>query len=112
MTTTAKCLLEAKYAENSQTTQFTSPSGTRTIIDKFSATNVTGSNATLVINIVASGGSASAANVILQTKTIAAGEVYLCPEIVGQILGAASFVSTLAGTGSAIVIRASGREVT
>lgn len=111
MTTTPTCLLEAKYAENSQTTQFTSTS-VKTIIDKFSATNVTASAATLAINIVASGGSASTSNVILQTKSIAPGECYLCPEIVGQILLTGDFVSTLGGTASAIVIRASGRQVT
>lgn len=111
MTTTSKCLLEAKYAENSQTTQFTS-TGARTIIDKFSVTNVTGLGATLAINVVANGGSASAANVILQTRTIQASETYLCPEIVGQVLNSGDFVSTIAGTASSLVIRASGREVT
>jgi hypothetical protein len=111
VTTIAKCGLEAKYAENAQTTQYTAATGVRTIVDKFTATNVTASAATLAVNIVASGGSASAANVILQTKTLASGECYTCPELVGQILNAGDFVSTLAGTASAIVIRMSGREV-
>jgi len=111
VTTHAKCLVEAKYAENSQTTQYTAATGVRTIVDKVTATNVTASAATLAVNIVASGGSASAANVVLQTKTIATGECYTCPELVGQILNAGDFISTLGGTASAVVIRLSGREV-
>lgn len=109
-TVTPKTLLEAKYAENSQTTQYTA-TGVKTIIDKFTAANDTGSTATLKVNIVASGGSASASNLVLATKSIAAGETYTCPELVGQILSAGDFISTLAGTASAIVIRISGREV-
>ena len=111
MTVVAKALLEAKYAESSQTTQVTSPTGVRTIVDKFTATNVTASAATLAVNIVESGGAASAANLILDGKTLAAHETYTCPELAGQILNAGDFVSTIAGTATAIVIRASGREV-
>jgi hypothetical protein len=49
---------------------------------------------------------------IVKAKTLQAGETYTFPEIVGQILGSGAFISTIAGTGSAINIRASGREVT
>jgi len=111
MTVTTKALVEAKYAENAQTTQYTA-TGVRTIIDKFTAANDTAAPATLKVNLVASGGAAGASNLVLATKTIAAGETYTCPELVGQILNAGGFVSTLAGTASAIVIRISGREVT
>lgn len=111
MTVTAKPLLEAKYAEAVETTQYTAPVGTRTIIDKYSVTNVTASPATIMSRIVASGGAASAANTITYTKTIAAGATDVMPEQVGQILSAGDFVSTLAGTASALVIRISGREI-
>ena len=46
MTVLAKPLLVSKYAEAAQTTQYTVASGVRTILDKFTATNVTGSAAT------------------------------------------------------------------
>ena len=113
MAVTAQCLLEAKYAENAQTTQYTCPNttGTRVVIDKFTASNATASGATLAVNVVSSGGSAAASNVVL-SKTVGAGEMYTCPELVGQILNAGDFISTLAGTASAIVIRISGRVVT
>lgn len=109
MTTVAKCLLESKYAENAQTTQYTAPTGTRTIIDKFTAYSPAGG--TLTVNLVASGGSADASNIKL-VKTLAANETYTCPEIVGQILNPGDFISTLPGGASTVVIRISGRENT
>lgn len=110
MTVTAKPLVQAKYAENVETTQYTA-TNVRTIIDKFTATNVTGSAAVLTIRIVPSGGSAGASNAITYQKSIAAGTTETFPEMVGQYMAAGDFVSTLAGTASALVIRMSGREV-
>jgi hypothetical protein len=48
---------------------------------------------------------------ITKTKTLQPAEVYTFPELVGQVLSAGAFISTIAGTASAINIRASGREV-
>lgn len=112
MTVNTRALLESKFAENAQTTQITSDSGTNTIIDKFTGTNVTGSTATLSVNVVVAAGTAGSSNLIVQLKSLAAGECYTFPEIVGQVLGAGDFISTIAGTASAIVIRGSGRKVT
>jgi hypothetical protein len=109
MTVTAKCLLEAKQAENAQTTQYSAPSGTRTIIDKFTARSVAG--ATLSVNIVASAGAAGATNLVV-TKTLAAGEHYTFPELVGQVLNAGDFISTISSVATDTVIRISGRENT
>ena len=111
MTVIAKCLLEAKRAESSQTTQYSAPAGTRTIIDKFSTHNGHTSSVVLTINVVASGGSASAANLIA-SKSLASGESYTWPEVVGNVLNAGDFVSTIAGTDAVVVMRISGREVT
>ena len=110
MTVTAKCLLEAKIAENAQTTQYTA-TGVRTIIDKFTGYNYSGAAVTLAVNLVASAGAAGAANLVT-LKTLSAGETYTFPEIVGHVLNAGDFVSTLAGAATSIVIRISGREIT
>lgn len=110
MTVTAKCLLESKYAENAQTTQYTA-SGVRTIIDKFTGYNGTAGAVTLTVNLVASGGTAGAANAKV-SKSLAAGETYTFPEMTGQVLNAGDFISTLAGAATSIVIRISGRENT
>lgn len=108
MTVTAKCLLEAKYAENAQTTQYTAPAGMRTIIDKFTAYSLAGG--TLSAALVPSGGAAGVSNAQV-VKTLTANETYTFPELVGQILNTGDFVSTLAGAASTVVIRISGREV-
>lgn len=111
MAVTAKCLLEAKYAELAQTTQLTAPTGTRYIIDKFTAYNGTAGAVALTVSMIASGGAASA-DEIIASKAIAAGETYTFPEVVGQVMNAGDFISTLAGAATSIVIRISGREVT
>ena len=111
MTVTARVLIPAKLAENAQTTQYTSTNA-KTIIDKFTATNETAGAVTLSVNLVTFGDTAGSQNLVLKTKSIGAGETYLLPEIVGQILGMGDFISTLAGSASAITIRASGREIT
>lgn len=110
MAVTAKALFNPKQAENAETTQYTA-TGVRTIIDKFTGTNTTGAAATLTIKLVNSGGAAGAANTIVSAKTLAAGEAYTFPEVVGHVLNSGDFISTLAGTAAAITIRASGREV-
>ena len=111
MTVTTKVLIAAKTAENSQTTQYTA-TGVTAIIDKFTATNYSASAATISVNLVTAAGSAGNDNLIVKTKSLQAGETYTFPEIVGQVLAPSGFVSTIAGTASAINIRASGREVT
>lgn len=111
MAVTVTVLIPAKTAEASQTTQYTS-TGVTTIIDKFTATNYSASAATISINLVTAAGSAGNDNLIVKTKTLQANETYTFPEIVGQVLAPSGFISTIAGTASAINIRASGRQVT
>lgn len=111
MTVTVKVLVPAKYAEATQVTQYTA-TGVTTIIDKFTATNISGSAATISVNLVTTAGTAGNTNLITKTKTLQPSEVYTFPELVGQVLGSGDFISTIAGTASAINIRVSGREVT
>jgi len=111
MTVSVKVLVAAKFAESSQTTQYAA-TGVTAIIDKFTATNITATAATISVNLVTVSGSAGNTNLITKTKTLQASEVYTFPELVGQVLGVGDFISTIAGTASAINIRVSGREVT
>ena len=73
-TVVALVLFNALVAANAETTQYTTPSGTRTIIDKFTGTNTSGAPATLTVKLVPNGGGAAASNTIVQTKTLQAGE--------------------------------------
>jgi len=111
MTVTAKTLVPAKFVDVAQTTQYTA-NGVTTIIDKFTATNVSGSTATISINLVTETYTPADSNLIVKNKSLAASETYIFPELVGQILQAGAFISTIASAGSAINMRVSGREVT
>jgi hypothetical protein len=111
MAVTISNIIPAKTAENAQTTQYTSD-GLQTIIDKFTATNYSATAATISVNLVAASGSAGNSNLIVKIKNLQPSETYTFPELVGHILPPFGFISTIAGTASAINIRASGRLVT
>jgi hypothetical protein len=110
MTVTVKVLVPAKIVEAAQTTQYTANNVT-TIIDKFTATNYSATAAAISVNLVTVAGSAGNLNLISKTKTLQPAEVYTFPELVGQVLNPGDFISTLAGTATAINMRVSGREV-
>jgi hypothetical protein len=111
VTVTVTVLVPAQTANNSQSTVYTA-TGVTAIIDKFTATNYSGTAATISVNLVTSGGTAGNNDLIVKTKTLQASETYTFPELVGHVLRPGGFISTLAGTASAINIRVSGREVT
>jgi P pilus assembly chaperone PapD len=111
MTVSIKVLIPAKQAENSQTTQYTAVN-CKTIIDKFTITNTTAGNVTISVNLVTNGGSPAAANLIMDTRSVAPDETYTCPELVGQALESGGFISTIASAATSLTIRASGREIT
>ena len=110
MAVSVKVLIPAKIAEAAQTTQYTA-SNVAAIIDKFTATNYSSTAATLSVNLVTQFDNAGNQNLIIKAKTLLPSETYTFPELVGQIIASGGSISTLAGTGSAINIRCSGREV-
>lgn len=103
-------IIPSKFAEVAQTTQYIAEN-CKTIIDKFTATNVSAAPVTISVNLVLTG-AAGDENLIVKEKSIAAGETYVFPELVGHSLEPSSLISTLASAADALVIRASGREVT
>lgn len=110
MAVTTSLLIPSKTAENVQTVQYTSEIVT-SVIDKFTATNYSATAATISVNLVARGGTAGNDNLIVKARTLQASETYSFPELTGHVLPAGGFISTLAGTASAINIRASGRVI-
>ena len=110
MTVTVKVLVPAKIVEATQTTQYTANNVT-TIIDKFTATNYSVTAAAISVNLVTVSYAAGNENLISKTKTLQPAEVYTFPELVGQVLNPGDFISTIAGTATAINMRVSGREV-
>jgi len=111
MTVVVKVLIPAKQAESAQTTQYTA-NNVKAIIDKFTVTNTSASNTTFSCNLVTVVGTANAANLIIDARTIVPDETYTCPELVGHVLDSGGFISTLAGAATSLTIRASGREIT
>lgn len=112
MGVTAKNLISSKYAASSATTEYTAPASTRTLIDKFTATNTDGAAQTITVYIVPSGGSAGGSNIIVSAFSMAAGETKDFSSLQNQILNTGDFVSVFASVPSKVVIRLSGREVT
>jgi len=110
MAVTPKVLIPAKQAEAVQTTQYTA-TAVKAIIDKFTVTNTSANNVTLSVNLVTVLGTAGASNLILDARAIAPDETYTCPELVGQVLEAGGFISTLASAATSLTIRCSGREI-
>lgn len=111
MTVLVKNIIPRKEAENAQTTQYTAEN-CKAIIDKFTVTNTSASNVNFSVNLVASAGVPGNSNLVLKTKAIAPGQTYSCPELVGQVLEAGGFISTLSSAAAALTISASGREIT
>ena len=103
-------LVTSKYASNTETTEYTSDAGTRTILDKFTAYNGHTAAVLVTVKIVPQGATAAAQHVIA-SKSIQPGETYTFPEVVGHVLEPAGFVSVVAATASAVVLRISGRKV-
>lgn len=112
MTVAVRILVQPVQLAVGATTQYTVPTGTRTIIDKATVTNTDTSNRTFSVNLVTSGGSPSNANLIVDARAVVPDETYLCPELIGQVLGPGDFISTTASAATALTLRISGREVT
>ncbi len=111
MSVTVKALINSKFASATSTTEYTVPSNTKTIIDKFTATNTDASARTLSVYFVPSGGAAGSSNLIINAMNIPIGEAVDISQLKSHILNAGDFIVISASAGATIVVRASGREV-
>lgn len=109
MTTTPKVLFESKLAEAVETTQYTSDN-CKTAIDKLTATNISGTVATITVHLVPPDGAPDSSNAFV--KHLVPAQTWPFSEIVGHNMEAGSKISTIAGAANAISIRASGRQFT
>lgn len=105
------CIIPSKQIEAVQTNQYIA-TNSKTMIDKVTVTNTTSAAVTFSCNLVPAGGSVADASAIIKTKSVAAGETYVCPELVGHVLEPGDAISMIASTADSLTIRASGREVT
>ena len=120
MAATIKQLIQPKQIENANTEQYIVSDGTRIVIDAFSATNTSGGAITMSINLIPSytldiNGfrvyTADNTNLIIKDLSIAAGETYTFPELVGLIVDSGGAISTVASANNSLTVTASGREI-
>lgn len=112
MSVVPAALIASKYASSSDTTEYTSPGGKKTIVDKFTACNTDASARTISIQIIQNGGSVGADKLIVKDKSISAGATADITELQNQILESGDQISVVASVASKVAIRASGRVVT
>ena len=78
---------------------YTAPTGTRTRITAASIINTEAATPyTVDVHKIPTGDSGTAANKIINTRTIQGGETYPCPELIGQILEAGDKLDAVAST--------------
>lgn len=112
MTATPKTLIAQQNVEDALTTKYTSPAnGNGTWVDKFTARNYSAGTETVSVHLVPSGGSADNTNLVV-LKSLAAGEDYSFPQVVGKFLDPGDFISWIASTATTISGGANGRERT
>lgn len=92
-------------------TQYTSTSK-KTIIDKWTITNTTGSAATFTLHKVPSGGTAADSNKLIPARSVNGGAIDQCPELVGHSLESGDFIQIVASAGTTLTSMGSGRHVT
>ena len=111
MTVTAKNLVEGRSVPDVDTTVYTAPANTTTIVDKVTAGNYDVTPRVVTIGIVAAGNTVSDIYYIAK-RTLAAKETYIWPEVVGQILNPGDYITAIASQADTINLRISGREIT
>jgi hypothetical protein len=114
MTTAKVVLFDTQFAPVAKAALFASPDGgLGTIVDKFTATNIDVTPRTVSVWVVPPG-STPVGNefAVVMAKALAAGQCYLMPEVVGQMLASGGAIWVEASAASMVVVRANGRNET
>ncbi len=97
----------------SAATYYTTPAGARSIIKALSFTNTSASTTyTVTVYLVPSGGSASASNVIADTKAIAPKETWICNAALNEVLEAGGTLQALASIAAIVTMQGAVMEIT
>lgn len=81
-------------------------------IERITLCNTTAGAITATVYLVPSGGSAGATNTVISAKSIAAGETYKCPELIGAVIETGGTLQALASANTSITIVGSGWRFT
>lgn len=101
-----------KQIEAVDTTQYTCPSDVSiAVITKFTVTNTSAATVNFSCNLVESGDTVGDQNLIVDARSIAAGETWNAAPLVGQKIEKAGIISTLASAATSLTISVCGYEV-
>ncbi len=109
---TLKTFIKAKFAEDTDTVEYTCPAATQARIEAFSVCNTNGSDQQLWVNIIPSGSGLGDSNELVKNLNIAASESLNIDILKNHVLEAGDKISVVASLAGAISILASGRVVT
>lgn len=114
MSTIKAVLFDTQFAPAADTSMFASDAvGSGTIIDKFTATNTDSSNHAISVRLVPPSETPTGTDfTVVVEKVLAAGQTYLFPEIVGQMLAPGGAIWMQADAANVLVVRANGRNDT
>jgi predicted phage tail protein len=105
-----KRLVDGSQLTTSALTYYTAPASTLTTISACTLTNTSAAPVTATVYLVATGGTAGAANIILSARALAAGESFNVGSAIGQTLSAGGQIQALASAVTSITLVASGYE--
>lgn len=109
MAYTPRVLFETGYPSNSGGILYTVPNGANVIIKNIVLTNTTGNEATVTLNVVASGSSAQASNRILSSFAVPSHGVSTMDCSI--VMKEGSYIYGLNGTNNAVTLTISGVEI-
>jgi hypothetical protein len=109
MATVYKVLAQAAPTTTAETTLYTVPSATSTIVSTFVISNITSTAATANVNICVAGAASANLNSFLKTVTIAANSV--ATFTLGLTLAATDVIKVTSGTANALSFQAFGSEL-
>lgn len=105
-------VITAAQLTTSAATYYTTPTNVTTTISALSLCNTTAGAVTATVHLVPSGGSASATNMILSARTLAAGESFSVPYAIGQSMAQGGTIQALASANTSISLSGSVYETT
>lgn len=112
MSAIPKRLFDTTPLTGSAATYYTAPALTHTIIKAATVTNNDVAVAyTVTVYLIKSGGAASTSNIIVNAKTVPAGDTLPLFDIIGQVLNPGDFIQAFASTTGKLVFAASGVEI-
>lgn len=107
MTITPIQITSAQYLTSTTAPYYTSAS-IKTRIDKATLSNQDTSNHTVSAYLTPSGQNVSSASLIIPRRSIAAGTVYHCPELVGHVMAPGDALSLVCDANTVVVFAAAG----